>query len=112
MRVFRALFIAILAASLAIPPLAMAQAHGSMAAGHSEHAAGAAPDCCPQTQNCDKSKKSDCDTQCALKCLSLSAAVLPQWDSVPLLANSGTVTFVSQGAVHRSINPLLPPPRL
>jgi hypothetical protein len=117
MSVLRALFVAILAASIATPPLAAAEAHGGVAraaahAEHSEHAA--APDCCPPGQHCHKANSDDCarDVVCALKCLSLSAVVLPTWDAAIPRSTSRTANLLSEDAAYRVIHPPLPPPRI
>jgi hypothetical protein len=110
MSVFRALVIAILAAALAMPPLAAAEAHASAARQHSEHSISL--DCCPQGQHCDKSNKGDCgqDAQCAQKCADLATAVLAPSAATPFADNQSN-GFYAERVALRAAGPSPPPPR-
>jgi len=111
MRLVRAILIALMALSVAMPPMAMAKAHvpspdGVLAATQS--------DCCPKMNHCDKQVQGDCAklAGCALKCASPSALNLTP-SGIALRPSPGhEATLVSDNANSRSPNPPSPPPRV
>jgi hypothetical protein len=111
MAVLRALFVAIVAASLAMPPVAAAD----LGAGSShEHAAATHAECCAPGQQCDKPAKGECghDAACLLKCASASAAVTaPPTVTFKRLALSRS-GLLAETVTGLSTNPPLPPPRV
>jgi hypothetical protein len=111
MSVVRAILLALIALSLALPPVAGAKAfayspHGSSVA--------AQPDCCEKMEHCDKQAKGDCAdfAGCALKCSNATAVVL--MPSAILLRSSPALklTLTPDTASSRSLIPPAPPPRV
>jgi hypothetical protein len=107
MSIVRAILIAFIALSVAMPPLA-----GAKATVHSS--AAAQSDCCPDMAQCDKQAKGQCGglAGCALKCSTLSA-VTPMPSGLPFrLSPAHRVMVVTDGVSSRSTNPPSPPPRV
>ena len=111
MSIVRAILIAFIALSVAMPPLAGAKANVHSPAGVS---AAAQSDCCPDMAQCDKQAKGHCGglAGCALKCSSLSA-VTPMPSGLPFrLSPAHRVMVVTDSVSSRSTNPPSPPPRV
>jgi hypothetical protein len=111
MSIIRAILIAFIALSVAMPPLAGAKAYvhspqGLLAAAQS--------DCCPDMDHCDKQTKGDCAdlAGCALKCSSLSAVTPITSGAVPHPSPVHKAIFTTDSATSRSTNPPSPPPRV
>ena len=111
MSIIRAILIAFIALSVAMPPLAGAKAYVHSPQGLS---AAAQSDCCPDMDHCDKQTKGDCAdlAGCALKCSSLSAVTPMPSGFVLRLSPAHRVIFVTDSASSRSTNPPSPPPRV
>jgi hypothetical protein len=111
MAVLKALFLAVIVASLALPPVAAAKMG---AAGSDAPAAAPHSKCCPPGQDCDKPAKGDCgqDSVCALKCASVSPALATPASITPKLSSFARVSLLAGSIAARTINPPLPPPRI
>jgi hypothetical protein len=110
MKALRALFITILALSIALPPVAAAEASVSPSG---PHEIGASSDCCPPGQRCNK-QKGDCgqDAQCALKCASLAADVLAPSNAATHFSHNPSNRVVAERVTLRVVGPPPPPPRI
>jgi hypothetical protein len=111
MSTVRAILIAFIALSVAMPPLAGAKSYVHSPAGLS---AAAQSDCCPDVDRCDKQAKGHCAglAGCALKCSNLSALTSIPSGFVFRLSPTHRVMFVTDSANSRSTNPPSPPPRV
>jgi hypothetical protein len=111
MSIVRAILIAFIALSVAMPPLAAAKSYVHSPAGLS---ASAQSDCCPDMDRCGKQGKGHCAdlAGCALKCSSLSALTSMPSGFVFGLSPAHRVMFVTDSTNSRSTNPPSPPPRV
>jgi putative hemolysin len=110
MRLVRAILIALMAFSVAMPPMAMAKAHVPSSDGV---LAAAQSDCCPQGQHCDKQAKDDCAkfAECMLKCSGLSALPLLPGGVAFSPSASPEMPPTTGLAPARPSTPPSPPPR-
>ena len=111
MAVLKAFFLALVVASLALPPVAAAKMHGQSS---HEQSAAAHSECCPPGQGCDKQDEGDCghDAACALKCASVSSALAPPASVSPKLSTLARTSVLADSLTARSTTPPLPPPRV
>jgi hypothetical protein len=111
MRLMRAILIALMALSVAMPPMAIAKADmpspdGVLAAAQS--------DCCPKMNHCNKQVQGDCAklAGCALKCASPAAVNLTSSGIAFRPSPAHEAPLVSDNASSRSLIPPSPPPRV
>jgi len=116
MSIVRAILIAFIALSVAMPQVAMPTVAEAKAHVHSPDGSSVAAqsDCCLQMGQCDKHAKDDCAkfAECALKCSSLSAAILTTSGIALSPSPSPKATLLTGNASSRSPNPPSPPPRV
>jgi hypothetical protein len=110
MSIVRAILIALIAMSLAMPPLAGANAYGHSPDGVS---AAAQSGCCENMDHCDKQTKDCADLAgCALKCSSLSAVASIPSGIMLRLSSAHKAIFGGDKSSSRSTIPPSPPPRV
>jgi hypothetical protein len=109
MSTLRTILVALVAMSVALLPVA-----GGMVVAKSPVLTAAQSDCCAQGQPCQQKGTKDCGSLagCALKCFSLSVAVVGP--PAATMAASALAKFarIAQTFPSASDNPPLPPPRV
>jgi hypothetical protein len=110
MKTFRAILVALVAMSVAMLPLPGGMLTTNVAAAS---VTAAPPDCCAHGKPCNKGPN-DCGSVagCALKCFSLSTAVLTTTSATPKPSAQEQMAVTIQTFVSASDNPPLPPPRV
>ena len=106
----RAIFVAVVALSVAALPVASGMARAAMT--HDASLAAPQTECCPQHEPCEK-KTNDCGSVagCALKCFNYSGTVTAP-SVVALTASALEISaLIVPGVPSRWDNPPLPPPR-
>jgi hypothetical protein len=108
MKAFRAIFVALIALSVAAVPAA-----GGIALAAMSHDMTDAGDCCHEGQPCKK-KTDDCGSMagCALKCFNYSAVVMAPHAVQLTFSSVVKSAFIVPGVPSPSDNPPLPPPRV
>ena len=106
----RAIFVAILAFSVAMLPVAGAMARVNS---HDLVVTASQADCCAKSMPCEKNTDG-CGSaaDCALKCLNFSAVASAPIDIALAASPLGKSALAIQGVLSPSENPPLPPPRV
>ena len=111
MRPVRAIFVALIALSVAALPVASGMARAAMT--HQMTLVTGLIDCCHEGKPCQK-KTDDCGSMagCALKCFNYSAAVTAPHAVQLTFSSLEKAAFIVPGIPSPSDNPPLPPPRV
>jgi hypothetical protein len=107
----RALFVAVVALSVAALPVASGMARAAMT--HDASLAAPQTDCCPHHEPCEK-KTNDCGSVagCALKCFNLTGIIVSGAVSKPNAEALARPALLSLGLNSNPTAPPLPPPRV
>jgi hypothetical protein len=104
----RAIFVALFAIAVALPPVAggVAMAAPDADAAHT--------DCCPPGEPCESHKPKDCGqtAACMLKCFNLSAGFIPIAALAPVDGTPEHARPLTDSVAVLGEHPPLPPPRL
>jgi hypothetical protein len=115
MSTFRAILVALIALSVAMLPVAGGTAIAKSAAQSTAQSMVAAQaDCCAHGKPCQNQGKNDCGSVagCALKCFSLSAAIVAPSAMKLTVSAVEKLGLVTPAFRSPSENPPLPPPRV
>lgn len=111
MLIGRTFFVAIVALSVALLPIAASVAHAALP---KTTLSLTSTDCCPHDKTCDKQMPVNCDLTgaCAVKCPSLNATVVGSLGLIGIAANPRKPILTGENFGVGSLSPPLPPPRL